>query len=253
MAGEESIQDNFYIELKELTRKVAADVGLPRFYSEKSEAVERSFQLFSSCPVLQTLLTRLKDNEDYPGHGLTHIRKVALDAGALVLIDGTSIAEGNKLDRMVFLAHLAGLLHDIKRSDPDHAHRGAKEAEKILNTLDITESEVRSIFQAIANHEAFQPAQILDHPEAQLISDALYDGDKFRWGPDNFTETLLAIYASRRIEIGVLMKHFPRGLEATERIRDTFRSRTGKKYGPDFIDRALEIGRRLYACLLSSP
>jgi hypothetical protein len=122
----------------------------------------------------------------------------------------------------------------------------AEAAGKILETLALKESETEAIIQAIANHEAFQPAQALNHPAAQLLSDALYDGDKFRWGPDNFTETLWAIVISRRVEIGVLIKHFPRGIEATERIRGTFRTRTGKKYGPDFIDRALEIGRKIY-------
>ena len=36
-------------------------------------------------------------------------------------------------------------------------------------------------------------------------------------------------------------------VEGIERIRSTFRTPTGKTYGPDFIDRGLEIGRRLYA------
>jgi hypothetical protein len=36
-------------------------------------------------------------------------------------------------------------------------------------------------------------------------------------------------------------------MEGVERIRETFRSETGRHYGPDFIDRGMEIGRRLYA------
>jgi hypothetical protein len=251
----EAIQENRYIELQELTAEVAADVGLPRFYFEKSEAVERSSLLLLSNPVLQSLTISLRDDENYPGHGITHIRKVARDAGALVLIDGINIArDDDALNRLVFLAHLAGLLHDIRRSEPDHAHKGAEEAGKILPTLvALEEYETTSIVQAIANHEAFQPTHALNHPLAQLLSDALYDGDKFRWGPDNFTDTLCAIAISQRIEISLLMKHFPRGIEATKRIRNTFRSPTGKQYGPDFIDRALEIARRLYARLSSRP
>lgn len=246
MAGEDVFQDSLYREFRAITEAIATDVGIPSFYSDKKSAVERSRRLFEENPVAQNLLLSLRDREDHPGHGMVHITKVARDAGALVVLDGPGIVEGRALDRLVFLAHLAGILHDIRRSEPDHARRGAEAAGKILTTLDLTKREAGAVVQAIANHEAFQPAQALSDPDAQLLSDALYDGDKFRWGPDNFTETLWAIVVTRRVEISVLMKYFPRGLEATERIRGTFRTRTGKEFGPDFIDRALEIGRRIY-------
>ncbi len=247
MAGDEFLQNEQYIQFQAATAEIYADVGPPRFYLDQQDAVERSLSLLGKDPVLQALLHSMTDHEDYPGHGLAHITKVARDAGALVILDGDEIAAGAELDRLIFLAHLAGILHDIKRAEPDHARRGAEEARKTLGTLDLKAGEEDSIVRAIANHEAFQPAERLDRPAAQLLSDALYDGDKFRWGPDNFTETLWSIVLRRRIEIPALMKHFPRGLEATERIRGTFRTRTGRVYGPDFIDRALEIGRRLYA------
>jgi hypothetical protein len=35
-------------------------------------------------------------------------------------------------------------------------------------------------------------------------------------------------------------------MESLLRIRETFRTSTGKDYGPDFIDLGLEIGRRFY-------
>jgi len=247
MAGEKSFHHSRYLEFQDITGQIAAAVGTPRFYIEKKEAVDRSHSIFERNPVAQKLLLMLKDREDYPGHGILHITKVARDAGALVIIEGPGLAGGEALDRLIFLAHLAGILHDIRRSEPDHARRGAEAAVEILGTLDLKEKESEAVIQAIANHEAFQPAQALNHPAAQLLSDALYDGDKFRWGPDNFTETLWAIVLSRHVEIGALMKHFPRGMEATERIRGTFRTRTGREYGPDFIDRALEIGEKIYA------
>jgi len=246
LAGENSYQDSSYGEFRKITEAIATDVGSPFFYTEKKSAVERSRLLFDENPIAQNLLLTLKNCEDYPGHGILHITKVARDAGALVILDGPGIVEERALDRLVFLAHLAGILHDIRRSEPDHALRGAEAAGKILTTLDLKAREADAVVQAIANHEAFQPARTLSDPGDQLLSDALYDGDKFRWGPDNFTETLWAIVVTRRIEISVLMKYFPRGLEATERIRGTFRTRTGKEFGPDFIDRALEIGRRIY-------
>jgi hypothetical protein len=35
-------------------------------------------------------------------------------------------------------------------------------------------------------------------------------------------------------------------MKGIEKITQTFRTPTGKEYGPDFISRGLEIGRRLY-------
>ena len=252
MAGKTFIQDNPYFAFQNITGQITAAVGLPMFYVEKKEAVEQSRRIFDQNPVARDLLTWLKDHEDYPGHGLQHITKVARDAGALIILDGGGIPEDADLNRLIYLAHLAGILHDIKRSEPDHARRGAEEAGRILSSLDLSDDEIRAVVQAIANHEAFQPAQPLRRPSDQLLSDALYDGDKFRWGPDNFTDTLWAIVLSKRVELGVLVKYFPRGLEATEKIRNSFRTRTGKEYGPDFIDRGLEVGQRLYEHLKKS-
>ncbi len=84
---------------------------------------------------------------------------------------------------------------------------------------------------------------------AQLLSDTLYDADKFRWGPDNFTETLWAMIASRGIPLQALLPRLLPGIEGIRKIRDSFRTPTGREYGPDFIDRGLTIGRRLHAAL----
>ena len=103
--------------------------------------------------------------------------------------------------------------------------------------------------EAIRNHEAFQPCSRTADPATQLISDVLYDADKFRWGPDNFTETLWAMVAGRDIPLQTLLPRFLPGLEGIRKIRDSFRTTVGRVYGPDFIDRGLEIGSRLYAAL----
>jgi hypothetical protein len=39
-------------------------------------------------------------------------------------------------------------------------------------------------------------------------------------------------------------------MESLERIRGTFRSPTGRRYGPEFIDIGIEIGWRLYDVIL---
>jgi hypothetical protein len=51
----------------------------------------------------------------------------------------------------------------------------------------------------------------------------------------------------RDVPLSKVLGRFLKGMEGVERIRETFRSETGRHYGPDFIDRGMEIGRRLYA------
>jgi len=236
-----------YEEAKRICEEIAATFETPRFYREKSGEVDDSRRLFENNPIVQSCLDILAKNKSSYGHGLSHARKVAIDSGAIVLIEGTHTAKGVTLKRMVFLAHLAGVLHDIKRSHNDHAIEGAKEAGKILKGFDLGDDERKAISQSIENHEAFKPCHPLANPTDQLLSDALYDADKFRWGPDNFTEMIWDIIIPRKIPISTVLDHFIPGLEGIEKIRDTFRTTTGKEYGPDFIDIGLKIGRRLYS------
>ena len=65
-------------------------------------------------------------------------------------------------------------------------------------------------------------------------------------GPDNFSEMLWDMVSRRDVPLSALLGRFLKGLEGVGRIRSTFRSDTGRRYGPDFIDRGMEIGRRLY-------
>ena len=54
------------------------------------------------------------------------------------------------------------------------------------------------------------------------------------------------ILATRQVPLAKLMERFLSGLKGIEKIRDTFRTATGKTYGPDFIDRGIQIGIKLY-------
>ena len=47
------------------------------------------------------------------------------------------------------------------------------------------------------------------------------------------------------------MARYPQGMEGLEKIKTTFRTPTGKKYGPRFIDLGLAIGEKLYAVIQS--
>jgi HD superfamily phosphohydrolase YqeK len=235
-----------YLDAKNLSDRIAAEVEQPRFYQEKGNEVESSREFYESNDMVQRALRIVEDRADTFGHGLSHVCKVAVDAGALILIEADENESAGDVERLVLLAQLAGVLHDIKRMEPEHALRGAEEAEIILREFELEDEERRAIVQAIRNHEAFKPAQPLDDPSLQVLSDALYDADKFRWGPDNFTETVWMMVAPMNVPLDSLLDYFLPSLDGIERIAGTFRTRTGREYGPDFIVRGLEIGQRLY-------
>jgi len=238
-----------YLEAKRLSERIAAGMEPPRFYLEKKGEIEASCRLFTGAPMVEGGLNIVEDRADRIGHGLSHVRKVAIEAGAIVIIETKGMASEEAVNRKVLLVHLAGILHDIKRKEPEHAQRGAEEAGRILKGFDLEERERLGIVEAIGNHEAFKPARPLDDPSLQIISDALYDADKFRWGPDNFTETVWMMVAPRKVPMPALLKRFGRGLDGIEEIKGTFRTPTGREYGPDFICRGLEIGRKVYEAL----
>jgi len=240
-----------YRKAKQLSRKISCAVGPPRFYSERQQEVNTSRVLFRSHPLVRHGLSILRNQEDHFGHGILHAARVAVDAGALVLVESERGVNGRDVDRFMLLAHLAGVFHDVRRFEKQHAKKSAEAAGKILSTsFGLREAEVIAITKAIGNHEAFQPIEPLQDSLALLISDALYDADKFRWGPDNFTEMLWSMLERRNVPISAIMGRYLEGMKGIEKIRGTFRSQSGKAYGPDFIDRGMEIGRRLYEELL---
>jgi len=206
--------------------------------------------MFRSSPLVRECLDLVSGREDGIGHGIGHSRKVAIDAGAISLVEYAPFRQRSEVRRMVLLAYVAGVLHDIRRLEKDHAQVSAGEAALLLARFDLADREVAAITGAIRNHEAFREAETLADPLAQFLSDALYDADKFRWGPDNFTEMLWDMVEYRKASLDALLKRFLKGMEGITRIRETFRTRTGKIYGPDFIDRGIEIGMKFYTAML---
>ncbi|MDX9820774.1 MAG: hypothetical protein RBT20_02475 [Syntrophales bacterium] len=236
-----------YEEARCLSRRIAAGVGTPLFYAERNAEIALSGRMYLDDASARACAGIVAERGDRLGHGLDHSTKVAVESGALVLIESGQDISRAELQRRVRLAHLAGILHDIRRDEENHARCGAEEAVIVLTSLRIPAGDVQVVSCAIVNHEAFQPEQPVDDREAQLISDALYDADKFRWGPDNFTDTIWAMLACRGVPLSKALPRFLGGLDGIRRIRDTFRTGAGRQYGPDFIDRGLAIGARLYA------
>jgi hypothetical protein len=98
---------------------------------------------------------------------------------------------------------------------------------------------------AILDHEAFKKRVPINSRRGALVSDCLYDADKFRWGPDNFTDTLWHMVFFQNTPFEEFVAGFPKGLQSLSRIRETFRTATGRLYGPRFIDIGIAVGEEL--------
>lgn len=238
-----------YRQLQREAIRIAEKYPEPAFYRDHADAVNRSREFFAADPMVCRLfeyVSRVID-DDY-GHGLAHVRSVALDAGALIVIEGQQARfSEDALIHRLRLAHFAGLLHDICRKSDNHAEAGAVFAEKVLAAYPFSDSDVAEICLAIRNHEAFGENNTGGTTAGgQLLSDCLYDADKFRWGPENFTQTIWGMVSYLNISVDQFLSHYPRGMAYLKKIRETFRTATGRRYGPDFIDLGIAIGNDLY-------
>ncbi len=243
--------DRIYQRLKQRANAIAATYPRPVFYLHYAQTHRYSAVFFSRNTTvlgLKTLVSGLLTAN--MGHGLAHAEKVAKDAGTLALIEGR-LAGYSKVftDRMLLCAQAAGLLHDICRVEDDHARQGARMADALLRNHPFSGKEREDICRAIRNHEAFKenlPAPTLS---GNILSDCLYDADKFRWGSDNLSHTLWDMLNYSNVPVERFLAHYPKGMRTLTDIRGTFRTRAGKKYGPCFIDTGIAIGNALYRAM----
>ena len=250
------MDNSVYQRLKEKARSTAAKLGLPSFYHSHKKELDKSHRAYAHNKILHNLRGHIDESRLHPAHGMAHCEKVAIEAGAVLCIEGTKAAFScQDIENLMLSAQVAGLLHDIKRAEDNHTIAGSIEAGRILTFFDINNSHKKYITAAIENHEAFKPVCDSEDELARLISDSLYDADKFRWGPDNFTITLWLIIESAGVSAEILYAGFREKMEWISRIRDTFRTETGRKYGPEFIDFGIEIGKEIYSemeCILKA-
>lgn len=217
----------------------------PLFYERFQAELNLARELFFDHPMIlrcqQDVMPLLNDNI---GHGIQHAKKVAIDASVIVLVENQfDDTQGRKL---ALDAQIAGLLHDICRLETDHAEKSAELSSILLNDYPLTDQDKFWITQAIRYHEDLTPTGILESVEATLISGALYDADKFRWGPDNFSTTLWEMCDYLEWSLPEILAHFPSGVEKVRSVASTFRTETGKFFGPEFIEIGLELGQIFY-------
>jgi hypothetical protein len=240
-----------YLRLMSECRRIAARHKVPEFYRLFHPALAISRRVFFHHPLVVHCreLVRPRLLDDF-GHGLHHSSKVSVDAGGIVLVEGEKhLPVQGELERAVVLVQLAGLLHDIKRGEANHAFAGAEAARVLLRDFPLSQTEIGTIADAIASHEAFSEAPGCDTVTAQLVVNALYDADKFRWGPDNFTHTVWFMVSYRKMTIDEVVGKFPWGVSGIQRIKETFRTTVGRQYGPEFIDLGVQIGKEIFQYL----
>lgn len=236
-----------YKKLRETAKAVADTLPQPAFYQKHALLIRQVDKTLGTHALIRKCRSVLDDYQLECAHGLCHCETVARDAGALIHIEAQ--ARGMRETDTVHLsliAEIAGLLHDIKRREDDHAVRGSIEADKILAGIGMVKKDRTYIADAIRNHEAFKTTFDSIDEHAKMVSDALYDADKFRWGPENFTTTLWLIVDDHQTTPEILHKTFREKMKGIEKIKETFRTDTGRQYGPEFIDQGLAIGYVIY-------
>lgn len=241
-----------YKRIQARAREIVSRFPTPDFYQDFGPANQRSRQHLDRNRDIQALKKVVARHlDDDFGHGLRHAEKVTLDAGALLIIEGRRADYSEAfLNRRLFVVQCAGLLHDIMRKQDEHAIAGADFAEEILRGFPLTSGETRDICSAIRNHEAFKKKIKIGTSEGELVADCLYDADKFRWGPDNFTDTLWEMITYLNPPLRAFIQKYPKGMASLEKIKQTFRTHTGIRYGPQFIDIGIAVGKELYEVIL---
>lgn len=241
------MENPVHTRLKKTACKISEFLGVPSFYLEHKKEREISLELLKNNGLIKKCRSCLDASTMDSVHGIPHAEAVALDAGAVVQVEGRIQKMSKDVIReLVTYVQIAALLHDIKRAEENHAIAGGIEAKRILHGFQIEERYQRYIISAIRNHEAFKEVPASEDEMAQLISDSLYDADKFRWGPDNFTTTLWLLIKSRNMSLRMLYENFLVNLRYIDNVKNTFRTLTGKRYGPEIIDMGIIIGQVLY-------
>lgn len=239
---------NVLSEFKREARKIARSLGRPTFYEVCAADYDHSHEHFFDNPVI----FRLREDvipflyDDY-GHGIEHSKNVAIDAGAIVLAETRSV-DRDSVRRMVLLAQVAGLLHDICRLDADHAQHSADTSRKLLAPYPLDDADRDIIAQAISLHETVGSPPVSD-PAGQVVADALYDADAFRWGPDHFVTALWEICDYQEWPMNAIIGRLPAAMERASAKAAGFRTATGRAFGPEIVERGLVVGRHMYALL----
>lgn len=231
-----------YLIYKNKAKEIYLSMEPPFFYKIFKTELKNAKRKAALSSAVAHAKSIIKKRAAVLGHGFDHAEKVAIESAAIVYAE---CADARRVESIVEATMIAGFLHDIRRDEADHPKKGAQEAR--IHMEGILDDRLREmVVFAIQNHEAFKESLTVDDEDFMMCSNALYDADKFRWGPDNFLYTIWDMAECLNVEISTLMNRYQKGIEGIAKIKNTFRTRTGKTFGPDFIEAGLEIGKKLY-------
>lgn len=237
--------DRRILELKRRAKDLAASRPASAFSRDLAEELAHAKDFFFDNPlVLRLQGDALGYLDEACGIGVEHAKKVAVDAAAIVLAEPSGL-DPEERRRLAVLAQLAGLLHDALRHEEDHADRGADLSLRILRGYPLSDEERRWISQAVAAHDSPKPPA-LEGPEAAiLLAGALYDADKFRFGPDIFATTLWELCECDEWSLEQIAERFAEGPRLAREFAGTFRTREGRRYGPQLLAEGLSLAEEL--------
>jgi hypothetical protein len=244
--------NEFARRLQREAERIASKHPSPDFYTLFKAPIASAKRLFFNHPDILRLRSIVEPQyHEELGHGFYHSSRVSIDCAAIIQIEMQGVRMGPpEVERFMILGIFSGLLHDICRDVENHAEYGAEAAEKVLRDFNLSGDEIACISNAIRNHEAFAASGVSARQWVQLVSDSLYDADKFRWGSDTFTHTLWCMADHQGLSPRDLIQKFPWGMSGTYSILETFRTPTGKQYGPEIIETGVAIGKEIYRYLL---
>ena len=241
-------------KLQREAQRIASKHPLPAFYTRFKAPLAVARRLFYNNPGVVRLrgIVEPEYNEAL-GHGVFHSSRVSIDCAALLQIetDGDRMAP-SAVERLMVIGLYSGVLHDICRDEENHAQLGAEKAKGLLRGFSMSPEEITCVSEAVRNHEAFASSTSSGRQWAQLVSDCLYDADKFRWGPDTFTHMVWHMMDYQGISPRELIEKFPWGMSGAAGIIETFRTATGRQFGPEIVENGLEIGKEIYRYLIEN-
>ncbi len=240
------------IKLKSTAKKLAKRLPAAAFYQDHATEVEFAWDLFFDHPMIlklqQDSLTFLYDDYLF---GIEHSKKVAQDAAAIVLAEKSDLSQNEKR-HLALLAQLAGILHDIQHDEDNHALRSADATAIVLKGYNLAQNDIKLIGKAIAGHENLVDPGDYPDPSTKLLCQALYDADKFRFGPDIFATTMWLFCDYESWSLAELAGQFPKGILAAKAAKHIFRTTVGKNYGPEIIEQGIGLGETMLQQIINA-
>ena len=229
------------LDLKRRAKDLAVSRAQSAFSLECAEELTHARDLFFENPlVLRLQGDALGFLNEACGLGVEHGKRVAMDAATLVLAEPSGLSPEERR-RLAVLAEMAGLLHDALRHEDNHAEKGADLCLRILRGYPISPEERLWIAGAVARHEDGAP-QLQDAPEsAQLLAGAVHDADVFRFGPDIFATILWELCECDEWPLERIAGAFPQGVSRARSLADSFRTESGRRYGPSLLAEGLSL------------